>query len=93
MIKDTLNEKIKHVRTHSHCTNCGTLNPELIDGDDMAKAYTVCCNELICDRLHAYTFGNDKVSVNACCWAVAEMEFKNLGIDVDRQHGMRRTSN
>ena len=83
-------KKLKDVRNNAHCANCGLINPEMVEDGDMPEAYTVCCNEKVCDRLVEHTFGNKKVTVKACCWAVAELEFKARGIDVARQHGMYR---
>ena len=66
------------------------IDPPMIEDGDLAHAYTKCCNEMRCDRTVEYTFGNDQVKVKACCWAVAELEFTFLGIDVAKQQGMQR---
>ena len=91
MTKD-IQKKILEVRNSPHCKNCGLIDPEMVEGGDLADAYTKCCNELVCDRAVQYQFGNEKVSVTACCWAVAELEFTARGIDVTQQQGMWRLS-
>ena len=85
-----LRKRIEQVRNSAHCRNCGKINPEMVEDGDMPHAYTKCCNEALCDRLMEYIFGNNQVSVQACCWAVAELEFIARGIDVAKQKGMNR---
>ena len=87
---ENIRQKIAHVRQNPHCVNCGSINPAMIEDGDLANAYTKCCNEKLCERNEEFTWGNDKVTVQACCWAVAELEFIAQGIDVTQQHGMYR---
>ena len=79
-------EKIQLLQKHRHCQNCGEINPECYPGFE----YTTCCNEAVCDQLEKYIFYNDKVSIKACCWAMAEALFASKGIDVIGQSGMSR---
>ncbi len=75
-------EEIQKMKQNPHCANCGELNPECVDyGDSYNKGYTLCCDEAVCISQEYYYFGNDSVKVKACCWAVAEREFKSQGIN------------
>ncbi len=81
-----LKKKIEVLVQHPHCQNCGQIDPECYPG----FAYTICCNEAVCDRLEKYIFYNDRISVQACCWAMAEAKFNLKGINVIEQSGMTR---
>ena len=81
-----IKEKIRSFKEGPHCQNCGAINPECYPGFQ----YTACCNEAVCDQLEKYIFYNDKISVNACCWAMAEAQFNLKGIDVIEQSSMTR---
>lgn len=80
-----------HKNNSKHCSNCGAPNPEIIEyaatGDE---GFTACCNEAVCDAAEQYTFGNEHVSVKACCWARAEAQFKKMGVDVHEFETMTR---
>ena len=89
---DEVRKRIEEIKKHPHCVNCGIIHPEMVEDSEMPKAYTKCCHEAVCDQLLEYTFGNNEVSVKACCWAIAELEFKAKGVDVAKQQGMRRLS-
>ena len=78
--------KLNDLLKFPHCQNCGTTNPEMYSGFE----YTSCCNEAICDGVEKYKFYNKKISVNACCWAVAEFKFNIKGIKVLEEEGMSR---
>lgn len=76
--------KEKHsIYKGKHCSNCGADNPAIIEyaaqGDE---GFTSCCNEALCDGITLYVFGNETVSVKACCWASAEKQFIAQGVDV-----------
>ncbi len=74
-----------------HCQNCGKIDPKVLDyGHGESANFTECCHDFLCKGNNAYIFGNDEITVEACCWAVAELKFKFQGIDVLKQKGMTR---
>ena len=80
------------LQKNPHCQNCGKINPSVLEygmGGE-GEGFTECCHEAVCDGTKVFIFGNDQVEVRACCWAVAELEFKAQGIDVLAQKTMRR---
>ena len=83
---------IEELKKHPHCVNCGRVDPETFGfSEGQETALTPCCQESICERNEEYRFGNEEVSVKACCWAMAELQFQWQGIDVARQKGMHRS--
>jgi len=91
---DTIQKKLDYLAQHAHCADCGAVDFEMVSyGDGPQDGFTQCCNEKVCDRLNEYLFGNEEVSVHACCWAVAELKFKLQGVNLSKHHGMSRLSN
>ena len=82
---------LKELSSHPHCCNCGEINPEVGDYAGIAETgFTICCNEAVCKHEHLYLFGDGIDSVEACCWAVAELKFKEAKIDVSKMFEIRR---
>jgi hypothetical protein len=65
-----------------HCECCGAENPKTIE------AYTICCDEPICDGTEKHKYGFPDNFVAACCWGKAEEKFMALGKQV--KSGMYR---
>lgn len=63
-------------RAKAHCENCGLENPSTDEG------YTNCCNELVCYGDSRDRFGVPGNYVVSCCWAKAEMKYKQLGKEI-----------
>jgi len=90
MEKSEIAHKIEELKVKKHCKNCGMIDPVMIETFEMEEdKYTECCQEITCESQSFYDFGNDEVSVSACCWAMAELEFQALGIDPSDQKTMR----
>ena|SRR3989338_7684000 len=88
---DEIKERLEGIHKRPHCADCGTIEPSVISyGGGSRDGFTECCNEKICDGTHNYLFGNDRVSVRACCWAAAELKFKLQGVNLSKHHGMSR---
>jgi hypothetical protein len=84
-------ESLKALRKHKHCCNCGDVNPEMIHyADTTDEGFTMCCDEDLCDSSKMYRFGDEKISVEACCWAAAELMFKMKGIDISTFESITR---
>ena len=78
-----LDKKLERIKNNPHCQNCGDVNPEILDySDGDTKGHTQCCNESLCVGEKKFKFGNDKHKVDACCWAMAEIKFKQEGIEI-----------
>lgn len=88
-----LEDQLYRLQQHPHCQNCGQTDPAFIKyGDDTQDGFTACCNENICRSQKQHTFGDGKYSVKACCWAHAEILFRQQGVDLARLNSMKRTS-
>lgn len=78
-------KRLSEFKKHRHCRNCGKINPEIIRyGDTTQDGFTDCCNEDVCDGTKFYFFGDEQHTVEACCWAAAEIKFVAQGIDVSQ---------
>ncbi len=78
-----LDEKIKLLKKKPHCSNCGAIEPKIFGYAQIDRSgFTVCCNEAVCVNEEDFYFGTTDLKVQACCWAVAELEFKNKGVDI-----------
>lgn len=62
----------------THCESCGSTDYEDLHTGD--QGYTACCNELQCDGRTQYRWGNDRITVMACCASTArpQMEAKDV---------------
>ena len=88
---DSFNEQLVRLTQKVHCSNCGKLDPQIIHYSENDKAgYTECCQDSICRHDKQYIFGNDKFSLKACCWAVAELKLKKQGVNIHQQNEMNR---
>lgn len=88
---DDLTKRIEELKQTSHCANCGILHPKIIKMEVNDKGgVTECCQEAVCKSTIFYRFGNPKISVTACCWAMAELNFKAQGVDILKLDGIRR---
>lgn len=65
--------KLAQLDHHTHCENCGRLDPGTDEG------YTTCCNEIACAGWGDARFGTERDNVTACCWAAAELKFEVAG--------------
>ena len=89
-IKKTITQIIQN----PHCRNCGAIDPPITgySTEDDQGGFSECCNERLCHHEDLYYFGNKKFSVQACCWAVAELEFRSRGIDIHQLEEIKRWS-
>lgn len=75
----------------AHCSNCGKISPQIIEYSSAGEnGFTTCCNEEVCKSEKQFTFTDGNVKVVACCWADAEENFRQSGIDVLNLTCMRR---
>lgn len=54
------------------------------------ESHTQCCHEAVCKGLNDYPFIGEEVTVEACCWAMAELQFALKGIDIFKLKSIRR---
>ena len=87
-----IKSNIEQLKNHPHCCNCGKINPEVVAFSDNhnEEGHTQCCNEAVCRHEKLYFFGNEEIETKACCWAMADLQFRLRGIDVHLQKGMKR---
>ena len=82
---------LKELSHHPHCCNCGCIHPEIGNYSGADAGFTLCCNEAACKGNHRYVFSDGVHSVEACCWAAAELKFRKVGVDISKMQEIRRT--
>jgi len=91
MKNSEIDSRLKELNHHHHCCNCGRINPEIGNYSGADAGFTLCCNEALCKGNHRYIFSDGDHCVEACCWAVAELQFRKAGVDISKMKEIRRT--